>query len=70
MLDLLALEDDVFEQCLSAQPASTALQRALLLRDLDASADLPPHCPLFALQLLDLTHGWWWCKSEFTDIEG
>ena len=46
----------------------TALQRsnrgkcAHLLRDLDATADLPPHCPLFALQLLDLTYRWW---SEF-----
>ena len=29
---------------------------AHLLRDPDATADLPPHCPLFALQLLDLTH--------------
>ena len=55
VLDLLALEDDVFQRCLSAQPDLTTLQRsntgkcAHLLRDLDATADLPPHC--LALQL-------------------
>ena len=64
VLDLLALEDDVFQRCLSAQLAPTALQRsnrgkcAHLLRDLDATADLPLHCPLFALQLQNLTHRW------------
>ena len=31
-------------------------------------ANLPPHCPLFALQLLDLTHRWW-SESEGPDIE-
>ena len=47
------------------QPAPTHLQKsnrgecAHLLRDLDATADLPPHCPLLALQLLDRTHRWW-----------
>ena len=52
----------------------TALQRsnrgkcAHLLRDLDATADLPPHCPLFALQLLDLTQRWW-SESEDPDVE-
>ena len=40
------------------------LHSAHLLRDLDATADLPNHCSLFALQLLDLTHRWW---SEFED---
>ena len=65
VLDLLELEDDVFQRCLSAQPHPTALQRsnrskcAHLLRDLDATADLPFHCPLVALQLVDLTHRWW-----------
>ena len=74
VLDLLALEDGVFQRCLSAQPDPTALERstrgkcAYLLRDLDATADLPPHCPLFALQLLDLTHRWW-SESEGPDIE-
>ena len=75
VLDLfLALEDDVFQRCLSAQPDPTALQRsnrgkgALLLRDLDATVDLPPHCSLLALQLLDLTHRRW-SKSEGPDIE-
>ena len=61
VLDLLALEDDVFQWCLSAQSDLTTLQRSNrgksvhLLRDLNATADLPPHCPLFVLQLLDLT---------------
>ena len=65
VLDLLALEDNVIQRSLSAQLDTTALQRsnrgkcAHLLRDLDATADLPLHCPLFALQLLDLTHRWW-----------
>ena len=51
----------------------TALQRsnrgkcAHLLRDLDATADLPPHCPHFALQLLYLTHRWW-SETEGPDI--
>ena len=74
LLDLLAVEDDVFQRCLTAQPDPTALQRsnrdkrAHLLRGLDAAADLPPRCPLFALQLLDLTHRWW-SESEGSDIE-
>ena len=71
---LLALEDDVFQRCLTGQPDPTALQRsnrvkcAHLLRDLDATPDLPRHCPLFALQLLDLTHRLW-SESECPDIE-
>ena len=46
VLDMLILESDVFQRCLSAQPAHTALQRfnrcmcAHLLRDLAATADL------------------------------
>ena len=65
MLDLLALEDDVFQRYLSAQPAASALQRsnrgrcAHLLRELAATADLPPRNALFSQQLLDLTHRWW-----------
>ena len=74
VLDLLTLEDDVFQRCLSVQPDPTALQRfnrgkcAYLLRDLDVTADLPSRCPLFALQLLGLTHRWW-SELEGTDIE-
>ena len=62
MLDMLTLESDVFQRCPSAQPAHTALQRfnrcmcAHLLRDLAATADLPPHSALFSQQLLDLPH--------------
>ena len=62
VFDMLTLESDVFQRCLSAQPAPTALQRfnrckgALLLRDLVATADLPAHSALFSQQLLDLTH--------------
>ena len=74
VLDLLALEFDVFQRCLSAQPAPTALQRfnrckcAHLLRDLAATADLPPHSALFSQQLLDLTHRWW-SEAEGPDID-
>ena len=64
VLDMLTLESDVCQRCLSAQPAPTAPQRfnrcngALLLRDLAAPADLPLHSALFCQQL-DLTHRWW-----------
>ena len=74
VLDILALEDDVFQRCLSAQPDPTALKRsnrckcAYLLRDLADTADLPPHCALFSQQLLDLTHRWW-SETEGPDIE-
>ena len=74
VLDLLAYDDDVFQQCLSVQPAPTALQRsnrgkcARLLRDLAATADLPPHRALFTRQLLDLTHRWW-SEAEGPDID-
>ena len=73
-LPLLGLGVDVFQRCLSAQPAPKALQGsnrgkfAHLLRDLAATADLPPRCQLFALQLLDLTHRWW-SETEAPDIE-
>ena len=72
VLDLLALEDDVFQRYLSTQPDPTALQRsnrgkcAHLLRDLNATAVLPPRCPLLALQLLDLTYRW--SESKGPDI--
>ena len=65
VLDMLTLENDVFQRCLSAQPVPTALQRfnrckcAHFLRHLAAAADLPPNSALFSLQLLDLTHSWW-----------
>ena len=52
----------------AAEPHSASEASVLILRDLDATADLPPHCPLFALQLLDLTHRWW-SESEGPDIE-
>ena len=65
MLEVLALENDVFQRCLSAQPAPTALQRsnrckcAHLLRDLAATADLPPHSALFLSATAGyLTHRW------------
>ena len=52
----------------------TALQRSNrrkcghLLRDLAATADLPPHSALFSQQLMDLTHGWW-SDDEGPDID-
>ena len=61
VLDLLVLEDDVFQRCLCAQPAPTARQRsnrskyAHFLRDLAATAD----SALFSQQLLNMTHRWW-----------
>ena len=75
VLDILTLESDVFQRCLSAQPVSTALQRfsrckcAHLLRDLAAAADLPlTVSALFSQQLLDLTHRWW-SEVEDPDID-
>ena len=68
------LENVVFQRCLSAQPGPTALQRfnrfkcALLLLDLAAIADLPPHSVLLSQQLLHLTHRWW-SEAEGSDIE-
>ena len=41
---------------------------ARLLRDLAATADLPPHCVLFSQQLLDLTHRWW-SEAEDPDMD-
>ena len=63
VLDMLTLENDAFQRCLSAQPAPTAPQRfnrckcAHLLRDLAATADL-----------LDLTRRWW-SEAEDPDID-
>ena len=74
MPDLLALENDVFQRCLSAQLAPAALQRsntakrAHLLRDLAAAADQPPHSALFSRQVVDLTHRWW-SEAEGLDID-
>ena len=44
VLDLLALEDDVFPRCLSAQPARRALQRSKVLTSCATSLQLI--CPL------------------------
>ena len=58
---------------LSERSAHTALQRftrckcAHLLRDLAATADLPPHSAIFSQQLLDLTHRW--SQPEEPDID-
>ena len=74
MIDMLTSERDVFQRCLSAQPAPTAMQRfnrrrnALLLHDLAATADLPPHSVFFSQQLLDLTRRWW-SEAEDPDID-
>ena len=55
--------------CVSKLPSlSNRGECAHLLRDLDATADLPPHCSLLALLLLDLTYRWW-SESEGPDIE-
>ena len=59
-LDMLTLESDVFQRCLSAQLALTSLRfnrcdGALLLRDLPATAALPPHSAFFAQQRTSLT---------------
>ena len=73
VLDMLTLQSDVCQRCLSAQPAPTAPQRfnrckgALLLRDLAARADLPLHSALFCQQL-NLTHRWW-SEAEGPDID-
>ena len=72
--EMLALERDTFQRCLSAQPARTALQSfnrrkcALLLCGLAATADLPPHSAPFAQQLLDRTHRRW-SEREDPDID-
>ena len=74
VLDMLTLENDIFQRCLLAQPAPTTLQRfnrrkcSHLLRDLAATADLPSHSAVFSQQLLDLTHRWW-SEAEDPDID-
>ena len=50
VVDLLALEDGVFQRCLSAQLAPAALQRCNRGR----CAHQPSHCALFSQQPLDL----------------
>ena len=40
----------------------------LLLRELAATADLPPHCVLFLQQLLELTHRWW-SEAAASEVE-
>ena len=68
VLDMLTLENDVFQRCLSAQPAPTALQRfnrckcAHLLWNLAATPR--PHSTLFS----QLTHKWW-SDAEHPDID-
>ena len=57
--EMFALELATYRRCFPVQPILLALQRnrrkcAHLLRDLAATADLPPRCALFSLQLLDL----------------
>ena len=71
MLDLLALEDDVIQRCLSAQPAPHSVAEvqqgqvcAHLLRDLASTAP----SALFSQQLLDLTCRWW-SEAEGPDID-
>ena len=69
--ELFALELVIYRRCFLAQPILSALQRysrlkcAHLLRDLVASADLPPHSAPYSLQLQDLAHRW----SEREDID-
>ena len=77
LLDLLALEDDVFPavSLSAAAPHSAAeIQTGTgdrcgyLLRYFAATADLPLHCALFSRRLLDVTHRW--CsETEGPDIE-
>ena len=65
-------ESDVFQRCLSPQQAPQRCRGSTgashLLRDLAATADLPPHSALFSQQLLDLTHRWW-SEAEDPDID-
>ena len=69
--EMFALEWAPYRRCFPAPPILSALQRynrrkcAHLLRDLAATADLPPRSAFFSLQLLDLAHRW----SEREDNE-
>ena len=70
--EMFALELVTYRRCFPAQPILSALQRfsrrkcSHLLRDVAATADLPPHSALFSLQLLDLAHRW--SEREDNDI--
>ena len=61
---MLAPERDTYRRCFPAQRAPSTLQRfnrrkyAFRLRDLAATADLPPHSAPSSQKLLDLTHRW------------
>ena len=72
--EMFALDLETCRRCfLPAQPLLSTLQRynrrkcAHLLRDLAATADLPPNSALFTQQLLDLTHRW--SEREDNDID-
>ena len=71
--EMFALEWATYRRCFQAQPLLSALQRyirrkcAHLLRDLAATADLPPNSALFSQQLLDLAHRWF--EREDNDID-
>ena len=70
--EMFALELVTYRRCFPAQSILSTLRRysrrkcAHLLRDLAATADWPPHCALFSLQLLDLAHKW--SEREDNDI--
>ena len=72
VLDMFTSESDVFQRCLSPQQAPQRCRGSTgachLLRDLAATADLPPHRALFSQQLLDLTNRWW-SETEDPDID-
>ena len=71
--EMFALELETYRRCFPAQRVLSALPRynrhkcAHLLRDLAATADLPPHSALFSQQLLDMTHRWW-SEGDDNDI--
>ena len=72
--EMLALEVETYRRCFPPRPALSASQRynrrkcALLLLDLAAAANLPPHGALFSQQLLDPTHREWTERAD-TDID-
>ena len=68
VLDLLALEDDVFQRCLSAQPASHSAAEVQQGQLCSSPARPRRCCALLSQQLLHLTYRWW-SESEGPDIE-
>ena len=72
--EMFALQSETCRRCLSVQHVLSALQSfkrrmcAHLLRDLAATANLPPHSALFSQQLPDLTDHKWWTEREESDI--